>query len=227
MPLARHALALLTLCLALPLAANATGKPAPKTAKAAVGVVVPTPAAPETVAPPFMLDRAKSVLTFVFKQAGALTQGRFSRYSVALAEPAEAATAAATRTIAVDVDVASLDTADADRDKTLREADLFDVAKYPRAKFNAVLTPKAGSNEVTLDGTLTLRNVARKLSIPTTLIFSNEGSLRVASMKGEILLNRLDFGVGQGDWKSTEWVDNAVRVRFALRLIRAAAKPVK
>jgi hypothetical protein len=32
-------------------------------------------------------------------------------------------------------------------------------------------------------------------------------------------VKRLDFGVGQGDWKSTEWVGNDVTVTFNLRLV--------
>jgi len=40
-------------------------------------------------------------------------------------------------------------------------------------------------------------------------------------MTGKTLIKRLDFGVGQGDWKSTEWVDNEVMVTFNLRLIAA------
>jgi hypothetical protein len=38
-------------------------------------------------------------------------------------------------------------------------------------------------------------------------------------MTGKSLVKRLDFGVGQGDWKSTEWVGADVTVTFNLRLI--------
>jgi hypothetical protein len=31
-------------------------------------------------------------------------------------------------------------------------------------------------------------------------------------------LQRLPFGVGQGEWRSTEWLDDGVRVEFALTL---------
>ena len=40
-------------------------------------------------------------------------------------------------------------------------------------------------------------------------------------MIGTSNLRRLEFGVGQGDWRSTEWLDDAVRVEFDLAL-RAA-----
>jgi hypothetical protein len=35
---------------------------------------------------------------------------------------------------------------------------------------------------------------------------------------GTATLKRLAFGVGQGDWKSTEWVDDAVKINFSLVL---------
>ncbi len=39
-----------------------------------------------------------------------------------------------------------------------------------------------------------------------------------AKLEGSAKLKRLDFGVGQGDWKSTEWVGDAVRISFSLVL---------
>ena len=39
-----------------------------------------------------------------------------------------------------------------------------------------------------------------------------------AWLKGSATLKRLDFGVGQGEWKDTETVANDVKVRFALLL---------
>jgi len=38
-------------------------------------------------------------------------------------------------------------------------------------------------------------------------------------MSGKTSLKRLDFGVGQGDWKATDQVGNEVAVAFTLRLI--------
>ena len=37
-------------------------------------------------------------------------------------------------------------------------------------------------------------------------------------MKGSASLKRLDFGLGQGEWASTEWVGDTVDVRFELKL---------
>jgi hypothetical protein len=37
-------------------------------------------------------------------------------------------------------------------------------------------------------------------------------------MKGSASLRRLAFGLGQGEWASTEWVGDEVDIRFELRL---------
>jgi len=39
-----------------------------------------------------------------------------------------------------------------------------------------------------------------------------------AKLEGSAKLNRLDFGAGQGDWKSTEWIADAVKINFSLVL---------
>jgi polyisoprenoid-binding protein YceI len=47
------------------------------------------------------------------------------------------------------------------------------------------------------------------------------GPMQLA-MKGKADLRRLEFGVGQGEWSSTEWVGDEVGVLFDLKLLPAA-----
>ena len=66
-------------------------------------------------------------------------------------------------------------------------------------------------------GTLTLRGVTRPVSVRFRFERSPEGGAR---LDGSARLRRLDFGVGQGEWTSTEWVGDEVEVSFELRLSR-------
>jgi hypothetical protein len=43
----------------------------------------------------------------------------------------------------------------------------------------------------------------------------------VGYLTGRYTLKRLEYGVGQGDWKSTEWVKDDVIVTFSLKLVPA------
>ena len=63
-------------------------------------------------------------------------------------------------------------------------------------------------------GALTLHGVTK--DVPIDFQFTNAAG--GAKLAGTAKLNRLDFGVGQGDWKSTEWVADAVKVSFSLVL---------
>ena len=63
-------------------------------------------------------------------------------------------------------------------------------------------------------GSLTLHGVTK--DVPIDFQFTQDAG--GAKLTGSAKLNRLDFGVGQGDWKSTEWVGNAVKINFALVL---------
>jgi polyisoprenoid-binding protein YceI len=156
----------------------------------------------------YRLDPAQSSLSFGFTQAGAQSQGHFARFDVSLAlDPAQPAQGR----LDVNVDVGSLDSGDKDRDDTLRGPDLFNVAKFPRARFTSTAITRVDASHYMAAGKLTIRDVTRDLQVPFTLTTAG-------NMSGQVAIKRLDFGVGQGDWKSTEWVGNDVVVSFALRL---------
>lgn len=168
----------------------------------------------------YVADAAKSSLEFSFLQAGAQNKGRFTRFPVTFDFAPD--NLAAGR-LEVTVEMASLDTGDKERDDTLRGADLFSVAKFPQAHFSATQFNKSATGYEAV-GKLTLRGVTRDARVPFTFRTADEHGVAVGYMSGKTSLRRLDFGVGQGDWNSTEWVGNDVGVSFALRLT-AAAQP--
>jgi len=200
----RRAPLMLTLALAL-FSAAAAAAPAPAVAPAAGGAH-------------YTLDAAKSSLEFTFLQAGARNTGRFPRFTVTLdcgaSEPAGGR-------LAVTVDVAALDTGDTDRDEILRGDDLFAVKKFPRATFSATHITKSADGYDAV-GALTIRGVTRETHVPFTFREASEAGATVGYMAGKTVVRRLDFGVGQGDWKATDQAGNEVTVSFALRLTRAA-----
>ena len=178
----------------------------------------PAAAAPAATAAHYTLDPAKSSLEFTFLQAGAKNTGRFPRFAVTLdcggADPAGGR-------LEVTVEVAALDTGDKDRDDTLKSDDLFAVTKYPQAHFSAAQIVKtAGGYEA--DGKLTIRGVTRETKVPFTFREAAEGGATAGYMTGRTVVRRLDYGVGQGDWKATDQAGNDVTVSFSLRLTPAA-----
>ena len=166
----------------------------------------------------YVLDPAKSSLEFGFDQAGAQNKGKFTRFAVSFDFSPE--NPAAGR-LEVTVEMSSADTGDQERDDTLRGADLFAVAKFPQSHYTATQFAKTATGYEAA-GKLTLRGVTREVRVPFTFRNATENGVAVGYMSGKTTLRRLDFGVGQGDWKATDQLGNDVGVSFALRLAAAA-----
>jgi polyisoprenoid-binding protein YceI len=162
----------------------------------------------------YLLDPAKSSLEFTFVQAGAQNKGRFTRFQVAFDFAAESL--AASR-LDVTIDVKSVDTGDQERDDTLRGDDLFAVAKFPQAHFVASQIVKTATGYEAV-GKLTIRGATHDARVPFAFRTATENGAAVGYMSGKTSVRRLDYGVGQGDWKATDQVGNDVVVSFALRL---------
>ncbi|HYX73955.1 MAG TPA: YceI family protein [Steroidobacteraceae bacterium] len=162
----------------------------------------------------YVLDPARSSLEFSFLQAGAQNKGRFRTLQVSFDFSPE--NLAASR-LDVTVETNSLDTGDQERDDTLRSADLLAVSKFPQAHFAAARIERTAAGYDAI-GKLTIRGVTRDARIPFTFKAATENGAPVGYMSGKTSLRRLDYGVGQGDWKATDQVGNEVGVSFALRL---------
>ncbi len=119
------------------------------------------------------------------------------------------------------VDTVSLDTGDKDRDDALRGAEFFDAARYPSAVFVADSLTRRADGGYLASGKLTIRDVTRPLSIPLAIKTADTNDRSVIELRGSTLIKRLDFGVGQGEWRSTEWVADAVRIEYSVRFVTA------
>ncbi len=200
-------------------AATPTTKPAvakPVAAKPAAAATSPSATSSKWIA-----DPARSQLEFQFVQAGAKTQGRFARFNAQI--DFDAATPATSR-IDVGIDMASVDTRDKERDDALKTADLFDATKFLRANYLAThVMAKGASFEG--HGKLTLKGISKDVPINFTFVKSVQNGQPVATMKGTATIKRLLFGVGQGEWKNTEWIADEVLVSFNLLLQPRADRP--
>jgi polyisoprenoid-binding protein YceI len=158
----------------------------------------------------YSADPQQSRLEFVGVQAGAEFKGAFHKFS---ADIEFAPDALASSRFDVQIDLKSVDSMDKDRDTTIRGPDIFDVAHYPTAHYLTRSFTKTAAGYAAV-GALTLRGVTKDVPIDFRFTQGATG----AKLEGSAKLKRLDFGVGQGDWKSTEWVADAVKISFSLVL---------
>lgn len=164
-----------------------------------------------SAAPSWVMDPKQSTLQFTGTQAGAQFQGAFKSFTADIKfDPQDLAGSR----FDVSIDLGSVSTKDSDRDETVKGPDFFAIAKWPRARY--VTQTISAKNAMTYvgNGKLTLRDASR--DVPITFTFQVNGNQ--ALLKGTAALKRLDFGVGQGEWKDTSSVANEVGVQFTLTL---------
>jgi len=158
----------------------------------------------------YAMVAAQSHLEFIGTQAGAPFTGVFHSFT---ANIDFAPDALAGSKFDVSITLASVDSGDKERDDTIRGTDVFDVAHYPTAHYVTHAITRTASG-YSASGSLTLHGVTREVPVQFTFASAASGTKLVGSAQ----LKRLDFGVGQGDWKSTDAVKNEVKVAFTLVL---------
>ena len=173
---------------------------------AALTVPVLASAAP---APAWTVDKTVSKLGFSSTFSGDAFSGAFRRWDAVIRfDPKNLAGSSVTATI----DAGSAATGDKDRDQALPGKDFFAAAQFPRATFTASSFKDLGGGHYQAIGQLTIRGVAKPLTLPFTLAITG----KQARMTAVIAVNRLAFGVGQGEWRATEVLPAAVNVSIDL-----------
>jgi cytochrome b561/polyisoprenoid-binding protein YceI len=182
---------------------------------AALAFVLTFAPGPASAATAYAVDPAASKLGFVVTQSEGDVIGQFGKFQASIAFAPEDLPGSR---FDVTVDTTSVDTGDDERDTAIKDVDLLDVAKHPAARFVSTSFRHKGGNQYEATGKLTLRGVTRDIRLPFTWQPAQQAGRKAAHLEGETTVNRLDFGVGQGDWKETDLVGNAVKVRYSLTL---------
>jgi len=76
----------------------------------------------------------------------------------------------ANNSVTAEIDVASVDSNHALRDKHLRSDDFFDVAKFPKASFTSTSFEDKGNGTAVLKGKFTLRGVTKEIAFDVNQI---------------------------------------------------------
>ncbi len=163
-------------------------------------------------APVWAVDYDESRLGFVAIQSGSDVDARFEDWSAEIAFDPESATGR----IAVTVRTASVASGARDRDDSVKGEGLLHVEAFPEARFLAERFESLGDGNFEAHGELTLRDTTRPVVLPFALAISGE----TANAVGELTLDRLDYGVGQGLWADTSMISAEVRIVFEILAAR-------
>ena len=154
-----------------------------------------------------------STLTFIALQEGAAFEGRFEEFQIDIQfSPDQLAASHLT----VSVDTGSVDTMLAARDEALRAPEFFDAMQWPVARFEASSFTSLGGSSYEAAGQLTIRDQTHSIAIPFEYADTPAGPV----LHGELVIPRLLFGIGLGEWSDTRIIGADVRVLFDLQLVR-------
>ena len=142
----------------------------------------------------FTIDKTHSEVTFQVRHLLTRVRGRFTDFDGSVqfdeAHPEQSS-------LTFTINAASIDTGTPDRDAHLRGDDFFAVEKVPAIPFTtSTVTPK-GAGLFDIEGTLTIRGTAKRLTVPVAYLGTAKdpwGNARIG-FEGEVTVNRKDFGL--------------------------------
>lgn len=141
------------------------------------------------------IDPSHSRLGFVARHAMVTkVRGGFNSFSGAATLDAE--NPAASRAD-LTIEVASVDTRNAQRDEHLRANDFFDATTYPQIRFVSTSAERVDGDDYRLHGDLTIKDVTKAVAVDfefTGLATDPFGNERVG-FEGRTVINRKDWGV--------------------------------
>lgn len=125
--------------------------------------------------------------------------------------------------------VESIDTGVEGRDKHLRTADFFEVAKYPEMTFKSTRVERKGKDRYILHGDLTLKGVTKQVALPFTItgaIKDGRGNTRIG-IAAQTRIDRRDYGITWGHALATGGFDvgHDVTIDLHLEALQPAPKP--
>ncbi len=143
----------------------------------------------------WVLDASHSSVDFTIRHMMiAKVKGTFHTFNAEIEADADDLT---TASINFEVDLASIDTRNEDRDNHLRSGDFFEIEKHPKMTFKATNIKKTGSDTYDLTGDLTIRGVTRQETFNVTYEGAGKDPWgnEKAGFSAEGKINRSDYGL--------------------------------
>lgn len=142
----------------------------------------------------YTIDKGHSEVSFQIRHLVTQMRGKFNDYKGTInLDPANLERSSVELTI----DANSIDTDLEDRDKHLRGEDFFWTEKHPQITFKSKSIKKVDQDTYDVTGTLTMRGVAKEITLPVTYLGSvkDPWGNEKAGFETAVTLNRKDYGI--------------------------------
>lgn len=141
------------------------------------------------------VDTSHSSISFQVKHMMvSKVKGTYDQFSITV--DSESIEDLTTATISIDIDVATINTKNEDRDNHLKSADFFDVEKYPSIKFQSTSITKSGDH-YKITGDLTIKDMTKPVTFDVE--YNGKGTnpwgVEVYGFEGETKIDREEFGL--------------------------------
>jgi polyisoprenoid-binding protein YceI len=114
------------------------------------------------------------------------------------------------------VEPSSVDTGNEERDLVLLDRDWFDAGNWPVARFESERIEAVGG-VLRAYGQLTVKGRTERAIMDFSFKVTDTSN---AQLSGTMTVQRLAFGIGEGDWADTERIGNDVTIQVALSLTK-------
>ncbi len=172
-----------------------------------------TTTAPNSL-PQWTIDPENSSINFTYNQYGQNITGSFSTWSGEIYFDSKALNKSSAH---IRINTDSIKTGSTDRDQQARNAQWFNTQKHPHAIFKSESFEKTKPNHYRIKGHLTLRGIKLPVEFPFTLDITNAPETgQQATMRANLILNRLDYGIGQDQWSAPQDIKNPVEININL-----------
>jgi polyisoprenoid-binding protein YceI len=154
---------------------------------------------------------AQSSIAFTSKQMGVPVDGKFAKWTAAIAfDPKKPDAGKVNFTI----DTSSATFGVKETDAEMPKPAWFSVAKFPTATFASTAIKAKGGGKFDVAGKLTVKGTTKDVVVPIAL--AQAGPTTTAS--GAFSIKRTDFKIGEGEWADTSTVADDVQVSFKIAL---------
>jgi polyisoprenoid-binding protein YceI len=166
---------------------------------------------------PYPIDNNHSTVGFSVPILGGLSQvkGKFTDFAITLNNDEKDITKSS---VSVVIKATSVDTGIEGRDRHLRNADFFDVEKYPEITFKSERIEKKGKQFIA-HGPLTMHGVTKQIELPFTVTgtFKNPSTNKTSvGYSARTVLNRRDFGINYSRQDNPTFVGDNITIEIEL-----------
>jgi cytochrome b561 len=199
----------------------ANSEPSPETAAATASAIPAAtagagalPIQDNRAAQVWRIDPSSSSIRFTGQNAGAAFSGQFPRFTGDIAFNPNALARSRVR---IAIDTTAITMADAMQATTLRQREWFDVANFDDAEFKAETFRALGGDRFEATGTLEIKGQEIPVVLPFTVTIANG----VATMTGEVRIDRVAAGLGLTTDPNAQWVSREIVVSIQVRATEA------